>query len=301
MIIHGNKQISGIIYSRKASDGGGAVALTNIIRGPQVVFGGLFPFSPWLRAAACKAILAAFGQTDGKAVIKATNAYLNALNATDPTKAQALAGFINTYEAEDPHMIYSIVPTLGVLRRIKTDGNAYINTGIYVSMDDTVDAICAYGSVQAMPFGARGNSWGSEAICAASYSGDSPAIVTIGFYDAGGSTTVSSFVVVAGKDIHIVMKGTDNYWKLDGESYGKTAGTSGVTLTRPIYLLAVNRGGSKYDSSQNYFTKFEVVGKHYLIPFIRNNVKGMLDMQTNTFHQNAGSGSFTISETPSTP
>lgn len=98
MIIHGNKQISERWYARKASEGGGAVRLTNIIRGAQVVFGDLYPAIWWLTGATKAAILAAFGQTDGKAVIKATNAYLNALAATDPTKASALAGFIN----EDP-------------------------------------------------------------------------------------------------------------------------------------------------------------------------------------------------------
>ena len=107
MITHGNKRISEIVYARKASEGGGAVRLTNIIRGAQVVFGGLSP-SPstkWLTGATMAAILAAFGQTDGKAVIKATNAYLNALAETDPTKASALAGFIN----EDPMLVCSLV------------------------------------------------------------------------------------------------------------------------------------------------------------------------------------------------
>ena len=99
MITHGNKQISEIVYARKASEGGGAVRLTNIIRGAQVVFGGLMPSFGWLEKATNAAILAAFGQTDGKEVIKATNAYLNALAETDPTKASALAGFIN-YNAD---------------------------------------------------------------------------------------------------------------------------------------------------------------------------------------------------------
>ncbi len=85
-----------MVYARKASEGGGAVRLTNIIRGAQVVFGWLAPSSSWqLSEATIRAILAAFGVVDGKAVIKATNAYLNALAATDPPKASALAGFIN--------------------------------------------------------------------------------------------------------------------------------------------------------------------------------------------------------------
>ena len=58
----------------------------------------------WLYAETKQAILGAFGATDGAAVIKATNAYLNALAATDRTKATALAGFIN----EDPMMVCSL-------------------------------------------------------------------------------------------------------------------------------------------------------------------------------------------------
>ena len=126
MITHGNKQISEIVYARKSSEGGGAVRLTNIIRGAQVVFGGLYPgVKTWLRGSTNAAILAAFGQTDGKAVIKATNAYLNALAATDPTKASALAGFIN----EDPMLICSLVET-GKKRYLSSDGYAKIDLGI---------------------------------------------------------------------------------------------------------------------------------------------------------------------------
>lgn len=131
MITHGNKQISELVYARKASEGGGAVRLTNIIRGAQVVFGGLKPdVKTWLMVATKAAILAAFGQTDGKAVIKVTNAYLNALAATDPTKASALAGFIN----EDPMLVCSLgLQPQGVempIRWLVNNDNAYIRTGI---------------------------------------------------------------------------------------------------------------------------------------------------------------------------
>ena len=36
-----------------------------------------------------------------------------------------------------------------------------------------------------------------------------------------------------------------------------------------------------------------------MYPFIRNGVNGMIDVLSGTFYQNAGSGSFTISESPS--
>ena len=74
MITHGNKQMSEIVYARKSSEGGGAVRLTNIIRGAQVLFGWIAPNVKWLKAATTQAIFAAFGQTDGYAVINATNA-----------------------------------------------------------------------------------------------------------------------------------------------------------------------------------------------------------------------------------
>lgn len=89
----------------------------------------------WLMPATKQAIVGAFGATDGKAVIAATNAYLNALAATDRTKATALAGFIN----EDPMMVCSLglEPELTVLpampiRGLERNGLAYINTEILV-------------------------------------------------------------------------------------------------------------------------------------------------------------------------
>ena len=134
MITHGKKQISEIVYARKASEGGGAVRLTNIIRGAQVVFGGTVGM--WLKYATRASILAAFGQTDGYAVLGATNAYLNAIAATDPTKASALAGFIN----EDPMLVCSLgLQPQGVQmpkRYIESLGNAWFDLGIYNESND---------------------------------------------------------------------------------------------------------------------------------------------------------------------
>lgn len=139
MIIHGRKQISEIVYARKASEGGGAVRLTNMIRGGSVVFGGLEPnVYGWLMPATKAAIRGAFGAVDGTAVIKATNQYLNQLAASDRDKATALAGFIN----EDPMMVCSLglEPQLTVLsgmpiRGMVSDGNAGFNTGLYPNQD----------------------------------------------------------------------------------------------------------------------------------------------------------------------
>lgn len=61
----------------------------------------------WLTVAAAQAILGAFGQRDGWAVIRATNAYLTQLAASGQAgkdKATALAALIN----EDPMMVCSL-------------------------------------------------------------------------------------------------------------------------------------------------------------------------------------------------
>jgi len=93
----------------------------------------------WLRYVTKAAILAAFGQTDGKAVIKATNAYLNQLAASDRDKATALAAFIN----EDPMMVCSLgLQPQGVtmpIRHLYGNGSAYINIGIYSKDFDTFE------------------------------------------------------------------------------------------------------------------------------------------------------------------
>ena len=140
MITHGNKQISEIVYARKASEGGGAVRLTNIIRGAQVVFGDLYPEIWWLTGATKAAILAAFGQTDGKAVIKATNAYLNALAATDKTKATALAGFINQYPVNWGTLLVDFQPVEYIEK--PTGTTIWVNTGIKPKQGDIEEIEC---------------------------------------------------------------------------------------------------------------------------------------------------------------
>lgn len=98
----------------------GDMRITAMSQGDKWLLGG----PDWLAAATKAAILSAFG-AEGAGVIQATNAYLNAIAATDREKAQALAGFIN----EDPMLVCSIVET-SKTRWLKGDGNAYIDTGI---------------------------------------------------------------------------------------------------------------------------------------------------------------------------
>ena len=108
------------------------------IRVTAASMGKALVFWDWLLYATKQAILGAFGARDGAAVIKATNAYLNALAATDRTKATALAGVIN----EDPMMVCSLglEPELTVLsgmplRGLGANGTSYVKLAIKANQD----------------------------------------------------------------------------------------------------------------------------------------------------------------------
>ena len=278
MITHGNKQISEIVYARKASEGGGAVRLTNIIRGAQVVFGGLYPdVKNWLEKATKAAILAAFGQTDGKAVIKATNAYLNALAATDPTKASALAWFIN----EDPMLVCSIVET-GKTRWIKSDNKARIQTSVVTTLQTSVELHFMTGSISGALMG--GNNWSANSWLT-QLSGN-----TIRWH---WTSEVLNPPIAANTEYHATFAA--NYINLNGvERTGIGASKVGEMVE---LFYCKNRGCDSSIAKATFKEGEQIVGEYvpYLTP---DGTCGMLDIISFTFYPNANtSGSFTIEYT----
>lgn len=288
MIAHGNKQISEIVYARKASEGGGAVRLTNIIRGAQVVFGGLYPL--WrLTDAAKAAILAAFGKTDGYAVIKATNAYLNALAATDPTKASALAGFIN----EDPMLVCSLgLQPQGVempIRGLVNDGVAYINLGVKPNSKTILEVRYARLTTSYSSCGAR-VAFGNSAFSI--HAGDNIQFNTqnsnietgieasIGIY-----YTYKLDAVNRKAFLNNIVFNTD---AISGNNYN-------------IWLFANDNAGSLHNPNKaSYaFAKLKQGNTELeMYPFIRQGANGMIDTINGVFYPNANtSGSFTIEYT----
>ena len=269
MITHGNKQISEIVYARKASEGGGAVRLTNIIRGAQVVFGGLKPSFAWLEKATKAAILAAFGQTDGKAVIKATNAYLNALAATDKSKASALAGFIN----EDPMLVCSLVET-GKKRYLSSDGYAKIDLGInWAQANYQCDVEFTFLKVTKSGFLFGTQVWSSATLLVHANSSGTPTIYA-------NKTKVA----------------TQNE---DGTTTVKLVNTSGYTGNSGNRVCLMGFcGGHVVASLWREFKGTIGTNVYNLVPFNGAERIGMLDLDTLTFYPNANtSGSFTIEYT----
>ena len=295
MIIHGNKQISERWYARKASEGGGAVRLTNIIRGAQVVFGGLVPNVKWLKAATTQAILAAFGQDDGYAVLGATNAYLNGIAATDPTKASALAGFIN----EDPMLVCSLgLQPQGVempIRKLVSDGLSWIMTGVNASLTagfeldfellSLSNKNCAINNVD---YASGNQSFG------------------IGFWDSRwvyqyGAYTHQDTTKI-GVIYHYLQKG-GNFLLEDNEGFVRrlTRKASSVIDTEMVFPggrrnnSAVN-SSAILKSSMLKMYEGDTTLKHF-IPFISQTRDGMIDLVNMEFHPNQGTGHFTESYT----
>lgn len=307
MIIHGNKQISERWYARKSSEGGGAVAISNIIRGAQVVFGGLKPSLSWqLKPATRAAILAAFGQTDGKAVIKATNAYLNAIAATDPTKATALAGFIN----EDPMLVCSLgLQPQGVqmpIRGLITDGSAWIDTG-WVANGGMKAKIGAKILVnKSYYFGSHNTP--SQGVTN-DYNRNQFNIPNIGTNNARFNVLGSIGNDIANK-IEWSMYNNIECSSIQGDGHLEVNGTTiqftfnGTlaplnTVVLFYYYYAPNQNvcdGDGCSFIELWDKDSNKVREMY--PFIRNGVLGMIDTITLTFYQNANtSGSFTIEYT----
>ena len=297
MITHGKKQISEIVYARKSSEGGGAVRLTNIIRGAQVVFGGLYPdVKMWLTGATNTAILAAFGQTDGKAVIKATNAYLNGIAATDPTKAYALAGFIN----EDPMLVCSLVET-GKVREMYSDDNAYIELNLQIN-SITSDSTIGYRLRNASYTGNKTAMYGAKV----NYNNNDLSI-SLGAWDNNGQAYIgygmsysNSWSYTKDTKPHTIRLANNTAY-FDGEI--KKSYSPNNFTTNPLLLYRVSGGGGDVKGIDTntaiFFASIKDIEINIeMYPFIRNGENGMLDIISGTFYPNANtSGSFIIAYT----
>lgn len=284
----------------------------------------------WLGWQAVQAIVNAFGQTDGKAVIKATNAYLNQLAASGQAgkdKATALAGFIN----EDPMMVCSLglEPELTTLpkmpiRMLITDGNAWLDTGWTATGGMKAKIKAKILSNRTYYFGSHNTSaqGGTN-----DYNRNQFYIPNVGTnnarYNVMGKTQndVANKLVFGGfNEIECSAISGTGILKVNGTS--TTFAYSGTlnplnTVVLFYYYYAPNQidsEGTGCASIELWNVNDEAVREMY--PFIRkvNNVAtlGMIDVLHDQLYTNAGSGSFTeefgymqngswVTWTPSTP
>ena len=288
MIIHGRKQISEIVYARNASDGGGAIRLSNIIRGPQVVFGNLAPFfKDYLTAATKQAIVAAFGASDGSAVIKATNAYLTQLAATDPTKATALAGFINEDPIPYATMIYEDnehpVPYLA------SNGNSWCDiTTLQTSSLTKVDCdVIMKTAAATQPI--CGGQTGYCCLWFDATTGNFHYRTNQGKrYRHDNVTTDTAYTVVA-TNSSITVDGDPGYlWNSSGDNASGT--------------IKIFNGSVTYNGGQRMIGALSRIylndGAYKFYPLERNGVGGLYDMVGKVFWPNVGTEPFTMPSTP---
>lgn len=257
---------------------------------PSAIFvGSKMVWANWLTKATKQAILGAFGQRDGWAVIKATNAYLTQLAVSDRDKATALAGFIN----EDPMMVCSLgLQPQGVtmpIRYMNSDGNAYILTAIPLNSIDKftirgglrVEETTIIGSCPESGVGSCVMQWSDSILYT---------------YDQRGYNTNGSY----SRTDDCILEWGKNIIAVDGVSKGTVRNYSADSNPLSIFW-----GGKRYGKCSNPIISVQADSSYNFIPCKHKTLgNGMLDLVNVVFYPNAGTGSFTIpdiSYTPSTP
>ena len=181
-----------------------------------------------------------------------------------------IVGYMNAYAPEDAKIAYSLVEGIGN-RWIQGTTNTYIDTGALWNVTGDVYKMQVY-NMQANFIRPATGSQGFDG----------------SYYRGHRFLTYSSKITgLSG----MLEAHYDNLF-LDGVSI-KSGGDSGNSYGGNVRIV---RNVTK-------FAWFKIITdasdrKREMYPFIRNGVNGMIDVLSGTFYQNAGSGSFTISETP---
>lgn len=305
------------IYSQGGSAGHRYAGWLSEVEAKNFTFGGkVFNGSPsaiyvgsnlvwtyWLTIAAQQAIRGAFGQTDGKAVIKATNAYLNQLAASDRDKATALAGFIN----EDPMMVCSLgleVPRVTMpIRWIVGDGNAYINTG-WKPKESNFEIKTRYIYTRLTTnMALYADVWGEGNNSIVFMCGANKAYIQTG-------TSVQRNVdlgITVGADVQMSHKVNVVTTTIAGTTKTSNTGATSVNDNNELWVCGKQNGADLFfDGKLAYWQLlFGTVEQKNLVPCKHpTQGNGMLDLVNVVFYPNAGTGQFTIpdiSYTPSTP
>ena len=214
-----------------------------------------------------------------------------------------IVGYMNAYAPEDAKIAYSLVPTLNTIRTLNGVVGAYINTGVYANQDTGFD-------ITLIPTDSSNSTCG---MFSGSTSGNDKGLEC--YYWSSAWNIISNNAFATGVSVYvdkiqrITRLGADWSVYVDGElkASGTHAKASTFTSNSPICLCTLNRNNSKSYQGKPRYIKAVIMQDggavlREMYPFIRkiNGVDtcGMIDVLSGTFYQNAGSGSFTISETP---
>lgn len=283
---------------------------------PSAIYvGSNLVWSYWLKHATWEAIVGAFGQRDGTAVINAMNQYLNGLSQSDPTKATMMSDEINN----NPIGWGNIFINYTIVDYIRSDGNQYIDLGFTQNFNTTTSDICVVIEGQIEDFSNNPYIFGSA---------------------AGGNYTQYGYLAWTGSrwdfksagSLYFSKPSNNGWFKIETsvkngckvyDIEGNLIATSNVggsnwslSTNKSTYLLAANKSGGASNRIKMKLRHFKWVQTNHntssssvkvdLIPIKRNSDGeiGMLDIKNKmnlVFYPNAGTGSFTIPDISYTP
>ena len=219
-----------------------------------------------------------------------------------------IVGYMNAYAPEDAKIAYSLVEGIGERWVVgDTGGNAYIDTGfiptektsIAIKMQFTVlnassDHSCLFGSRSSYNSNCITWGWGNSGW---QVTGDKC------FTSWGKSPTYQMLTRPLDLLPHSLLLDKGAYY-IDGALI-YTYTSAAFTCPYNLYIFNLRQSSGLLPNGLNsdgritdVVVKEDGVKVREMYPFIRNGVNGMIDVLSGTFYQNAGSGSFTISETP---
>ena len=197
--------------------------------------------------------------------------------------------YINTLNwavLEDINIMYSLIPELGITRKLVASGNAYVLTNYYPNLESKITIDIIEANVNA-------TSWGVSSVF---YCFHNTLAIYWGFDSKNGSINQNI------KNQRHLIEMDKTGVKIDGTEKAQITGATSFTAAYPMALFARTDNATGEVKSFGYPTiitaKIQEVGRNVRmwIPFKRNNAAECLDLVTGRVETK--SGSFTISETP---
>lgn len=207
-----------------------------------------------------------------------------------------IVGYMNAYAPEDAKIAYSLVEGIGI-RYISGTGTQYMNSGIQAQAG-------GYAKIK-FRVTRKNNTYPYI------FGGDNRNVNPMRRWSAWLDGTQIGLRLGMGNSYPTpsVPNSLNKWYELD-VSNGKVLlnGTQISTYTpltsSPGYDIFIfgtnseNQGVTVNGAPMEGDMAFIELEGHRFVPYIKNNVKGMIDLATGAFKPNLGSGSFTISETP---
>lgn len=208
-----------------------------------------------------------------------------------------LVPFIN----EDPMLIVSLVE-VGKVRKLESDGVAYIDTGI--SADTPLmsfECLADMTGLTTYPkslFGTIGGYGPGSGMYGIIYHGQGGIGFRVGMYN---SNYVSTGLNAQSTNAHILGIVGDSEFELFVDGVSKGTKAKGTPASKPMYLFGtwIDSSNSKTNSRIAFIRFFTDTDLAHFIPMQRTDgTCGMLDIVSLTFHPNANTqGAFTIQVT----